>query len=427
MILMSRRTVFCVSLACSLLLYVAVWRFEGTSFSSDETLPGASQSSPLNRPWTDAKNKIGDLRGAPKSASLHSSFSNTPDIVERFSRSRRMSQSHSTSSTSCPRSSSTTSQVLGSLVRVPSSLPSSLQSSSSTRTLSASGTPEAIDSPLLGIAPSRQSTPQSQMTSPVSPDWGFLSTCTLKLPSLLPANLTKCGASAVDIVIARYGVDVNDLNNLIGFLLKPNPGARVFVYDKAEYVGSRLNSTSLGSRVIIRHIPNVGMCDHTYLHHIIYAGERGDLADFTIFIPDTALRSDRHVSKNASLVSLLRKIGPNASRVRAGGVFNAGGWLPDNFTINRWTPGKGYIGPPLILASVRPLRAWLAEFAEPRGVFDGMRLRFSVWGIFGATRGVIQKWPLRMWHRLRDEVGVGKNVEAAHFMERSWFSFLNHP
>lgn len=257
------------------------------------------------------------------------------------------------------------------------------------------------------------------------------------LPTFEPIVWT--GPSAVDVVISRYGESVSVLQSLLDEILAPNPEAHVIVYDKADDANA-LPPGALGPGVSIRRIPNVGMCDNTYLHHIVSLGERGELANFTFFVSGTAQKTTP--PKAETLAAVLREAGPMGSLARNGGVFTQSPghlWAAkdhpaicsDWFQVTTWTPGSGNLPDsgrrrPLVRASVRPLRAWVEAFLEPRGVLDkigGLQL-CSFWGIFGATRAALEQWPLGMWRRLLAEVSVHADVEAAHFMERVWYTIL---
>lgn len=255
----------------------------------------------------------------------------------------------------------------------------------------------------------------------------------LPAPSPLPSP-----RAAVDVVVSRFSEDVATISAIINLVLAQNPGARAFVYDKADDANA-FSADAFGSGVTVRRIDNVGMIDHAYLSHIVDMVEGDDLADFTFFVTGTVLKARDSVDKSAAFERLLQTAGPMASLVQGGAIFGKTAaprepfyWCDESFQIDAYTPGANWSPEaqgrfrPLVKASARPLVSWLNEFLEPRGILDrigGLQM-CSYWGIFGATRRAIEQWPLGMWQRLRDEVGVALDGEAAHYMERTWYLLL---
>jgi hypothetical protein len=77
---------------------------------------------------------------------------------------------------------------------------------------------------------------------------------------------------SIELVIARYN------ENLEWTKEEPFCNYNIIVYNK----GSNLNFYKDNIKHIYN-LPNVGMCDHTYMYHIIY--KYHDLADITFFLP----------------------------------------------------------------------------------------------------------------------------------------------
>ena len=193
-----------------------------------------------------------------------------------------------------------------------------------------------------------------------------------------------------EVVIARYAEDVRWARDL---------PARVTVYNKGP--------DALPGAMPL---PNVGLADHTFLHHILTRYDT--LADFTVF---TQGRWDDHVPKNfhlrtllewaedlcgAVLLTKMREWGPD------GRLVHHGKWA-DDLAAGRLARAR--------LSLVDYFQTYLGVDLEYAG-----HLNYFPGSIFGASARLIRKRPRRHYERLLETVSHHAQPEEAHYLERSW-------
>lgn len=223
-------------------------------------------------------------------------------------------------------------------------------------------------------------------------------------PRRLPAG------HRLEIVVAAYRDDLDWLAELPRLVAPATP--KLTVYAKhADTAGFRGGAA--------RVLPNVGRCDHTYLHHIVENWDR--LAETTLFVTGSA----RHLWWKWWPLRLLL-----LPRLGAPRPFVAGALRPFTrrdreleLTSYRARHDVERVERPVIPARPRPFRAWWeAHFpgrAEPRYV--------AVGGVFAARRSALRAIPLETWRGLLEQHAVGDNPEAGHYMERAWYALLAQP
>jgi hypothetical protein len=212
----------------------------------------------------------------------------------------------------------------------------------------------------------------------------------------------------VEIVIARYNEDLKWLND------KKFNKYKCIIYNKG------VNDTFYKppkSKVI--KLKNVGMCDHTYLYHIVTNYD--NLSKITIFLPG----SSELDYKMKRINKLIKEI---ESRNKAVFLFNETYNNVQeelyNFTINNHTPAhtknnKLNTSNTLVPASIRPFGKW---FENKFG--DTIITHISYYGIFSASNKDIKNKPKTFYYDLLNEVNKVTNHEAAHYFERSWEAVL---
>lgn len=224
------------------------------------------------------------------------------------------------------------------------------------------------------------------------------------------------GGRSVDLVIAHYKEDLH-------WLGKPpfnQPYKTVHLYTKAEEPQTLPSCPVSSAPCKISRLPNVGVCDHTYLHHIYTNYDT--LADITVFLPASASLPHK-IERAKKIVATAFEKGvalvPAIERPRPVHEHSA------NFTLTRWvtseesnrTPGESYFHAP---ASPRPFGAWY------KGHFPGVSTRYETnAGIFAATREMIHRRPRSFYKSLLDEVSKHRFHEASHFIERSWSAIFD--
>jgi len=221
---------------------------------------------------------------------------------------------------------------------------------------------------------------------------------------ILPQRLAA--GHRVDVVVSAYREDLSWLRTL---------EARGLLGDAATLrVYTKHSDTEVPGGIASIPLPNVGRCDHTYLHHIAENYDR--LADTTLFLPGTA-RALWWKWLPLRFVVLPRLGAPGACISGAVRPFTA---ADRNLALDSYRAASGQGDTRVVPARVRPFHAWwAANFPgrpEPR--------RVAVGGVFVARRWAIRKLPLSLWRDLLDQHAAGDNVEVGHYMERSWYALL---
>jgi hypothetical protein len=211
-----------------------------------------------------------------------------------------------------------------------------------------------------------------------------------------------------DLVLSLY----RDRTDWVGPLRRP--GVRVLVYDKWDGAeGSGRITPSL------LRLPNVGKCDHTYLHHII--AHYHDLADWTVFAPDSAADGRLHGVRMEDALT------PGDS-LRVPRLWRGRDWGPDGRL--RWAHFGG--------VPDRNGTNWADRYAS--GKITPAKLSFADWvrryvgfdpdgpdwpgyapgGIYAVPRRAITYLPAAFYARLRDQLSHAVEPEEGHYLERSW-------
>ena len=223
-------------------------------------------------------------------------------------------------------------------------------------------------------------------------------------------NIKKEGFDNDDvvIVIARYNEDLKWLNDS-----KFNK-YKCIIYNKG--VNDSFYKPK-NSKVI--KLKNVGMCDHTYLHHIVTNYD--NLNKITIFLPGSA-DMEYKMKRVKKLFKEIHK------RDKAVFLFNDeyNNIQEDlyDFTIDNWKVShnknnKLNTTNKLVPATIRPFGKW---FANKFG--DTIATHISYYGIFSVSRKDITQKPKAFYVDLLNEVNKVKNHETSHYFERSWEAVL---
>jgi len=219
---------------------------------------------------------------------------------------------------------------------------------------------------------------------------------------LLPRRLAN--GQRVEVVVSAYREDLAWLRPLVRRQLA-GADVEVTVYSKHP-------DTALVDGVASVALPNVGRCDHTYLHHIVTHWDR--LADTTLFLPGTV--HARWWQRLPLRLVLLPRLGAIED-------FAAGAVRPLTaadrrlaLDVHRAGDGDGGVVP----ARVRPFEAWWAAN------FPGRPLprATAMGGVFAARRSALRRVPLSLWRALLVQHAAGDDVEVGHYMERAWYGLL---
>lgn len=219
---------------------------------------------------------------------------------------------------------------------------------------------------------------------------------------------------AYDLVIARYNEDLQWLRriNLSRF-------SRLFIYNKGNkgfVVPSLINR---GKCVVeVNHLPNVGRCDHTYMHHIIE--NYGNLGDTTIFLPGSCDMSYKWEKALRTIKKALStgKTVLDSKEEKETDMYN--------FYLNDWKASNeknSSLNPEteLLKSPERPFGKW---YEKNFGQFSVKEATY--WGIFAVSKEDILKRPLKSYQNLIMYLDSHSNPEAGHYFERSWKAVFSH-
>jgi hypothetical protein len=212
----------------------------------------------------------------------------------------------------------------------------------------------------------------------------------------------------IQVVVAAYNEDMNWLKE------EPFNGLDTICYNK----GKNDMSQCEGSHCKIVKLPNVGRCDHTYLHHII---ENYDsLAPVTVFIPASWTDSLKK-SKTLELIENARTSKktniPNTPISPNDGVWG--------FQMDEWTSSNEKNKDMNETSSLqpcpqRPFGVWY-RFNFP----DTPLTHIQYSGIFAVARDDIIQHPIERYRNLIRYLDSHSNPEAGHYIERAWHSIFS--
>ena len=200
-------------------------------------------------------------------------------------------------------------------------------------------------------------------------------------------------------VLARYQESLEPWVELLG-------DRRVWVYNKGPPIQAPLPATWK-----VLQLPNVGMCDHTYLYHIVRNWD--SLDELTKFLPASAFNDNE---KREKLWSILEA---SDTRLVLSPHSNILLWHFQKSFYTPRTPVNQTVESKLCLATERPFSNW---FKKNIGLpFRGL----SYGGLISASKRDIQKREQGLYERLLKQVSACNNPEVAHYIERSWISILD--
>ena len=226
------------------------------------------------------------------------------------------------------------------------------------------------------------------------------------------------GARSVDLVIARYKEPLTWLEEY-----KDRGFKTVHIYNKSDKdIECPMFAKGSHTKCQVHNIPNVGVCDHTYLYHIVHNYDK--LADVTIFTPGSA---DIEF-KNSILDFTINRALETRNTVMNVFPFDIGaGEAMYKFTMETYPTAykENRDGTDerveQKLAEIRPFGAWYeANFPgeQPKAA--------SFFGIMAIAKDHIHRKPKSFYENLMRQVGTDKFHEASHFVERAYPAML-HP
>ena len=158
-------------------------------------------------------------------------------------------------------------------------------------------------------------------------------------------------------------------------------------------------------------LPNIGKCDHTYLHHIIT--HYHELPELLVFLP----ASFYHISKKRTLAhQVLYKSWVSCQTTMVGDYTVDLCKQNEEFQLDEWksslevNKGLDILEP----SPIRPFGKWY------RHLFGDTLCQTITWfGILAVTRKDIHRHPISFYEKLLEFV-MTPNPEAGHYIERSW-------
>lgn len=216
----------------------------------------------------------------------------------------------------------------------------------------------------------------------------------------------------VDLVVARYKENLDWLSDY-----KSTRFQNVYIYNKSNDPVE--NCKNEYANCVIKTLPNVGVCDHTYLYHII---ENYDtLADVTVFAPGSAnLDYKKEVFKKTldsvmatkdSFLNVYKFDVPIENAMYSFVVPNHVLANKQNHDNNDFTN---------VPASPTPFGPWF------QANFTGVSTPYaSFLGIFAASKEHIRQRPKSFYEGMLKQVNTSVFHEASHFIERAWFIIIN--
>jgi hypothetical protein len=220
----------------------------------------------------------------------------------------------------------------------------------------------------------------------------------------------------VEVVISRYneqGLDV--LLSLIPHEF------HVTIYNKGKKL---VVPPKHRERTRVFNVPNVGRCDHTYLHHIV-ENYTSSLADVTIFMVASAL-DDSKFHKSRKLMAVLKAVSTSYSSAFPIKYFKTLDELY-NFNVKKYTATNKEnrdLNPQseTLLCPIRPFGKWYETVLEGYDVPSPIPINYN--GIFAVEKKHIKQRPLKLYKHLISFVDSSSNPEAGHYMERVWTSLF---
>jgi len=196
-----------------------------------------------------------------------------------------------------------------------------------------------------------------------------------------------------DLVVSHYSSRLEWLNDL-----EVSTARQIVIYSKGPIEKRPAGSISL---------PNVGREGHTYLTYICQNYHQ--LPERIVFTVDTVVGQ-----KGSDRMTKLREA-----------IRSKGTYFPvlshEDTQFHSGFSMKYYSGSTQILANPRPYGKWYRRWV--RGTLCHIKKTgVSYNGIFSVTGRDIKRFPLKHYQDLLAQLSIGDQIEAGHFMERSWRS-----
>lgn len=221
----------------------------------------------------------------------------------------------------------------------------------------------------------------------------------------------------VDLVIARFKEPLDWLQDY-----KEYPIRNLYIYNKSDQM---IDCPKGKWKCHKETLPNVGVCDHTYLYHILKVYDDPDQADMTIFLPASVTAKEYKLSKVKTIIDHAIE----GKQAMSGYRINGGRSIQDelgSFSLDEWkvsdTKNQDQSNDfHLVKADPRPFGEWYKKYF-PNESTD----KVSLTGMFTVSRDSIRSNPAELYTSLIATVSRDKYSEAAHFVERCWATLFKN-
>ncbi len=216
----------------------------------------------------------------------------------------------------------------------------------------------------------------------------------------------------ITIIIARYKEDISYLLN------DEFKNYHIIIYNK----GNEISNQEIINKYKIIQLPNVGKCDHTYLHHIIENYD--NISDVTIFLPASFYLMDYKKNRGLKVIEKANETNNTVFPVTNVGSSVLETDYLNNFALNEWKTSFGNNQESnqsyqTKLSPERPYGKWYEKH------FPNNKCPYVCYmGIFAISKEDIHKNPLEKYKTLISYVDDDVNPEAGHFIERAWVSLF---
>ncbi len=216
----------------------------------------------------------------------------------------------------------------------------------------------------------------------------------------------------ITIIIARYKEDISYLLN------DEFKNYHIIIYNK----GNEISNQEIINKYKIIQLPNVGKCDHTYLHHIIENYD--NISDVTIFLPASFYLMDYKKNRGLKVIEKANETNNTVFPVTNVGSSVLETDYLNNFALDTWKTSFGNNQESnqsyqTKLSPERPYGKWYEKH------FPNNKCPYVCYmGIFAISKEDIHKNPLEKYKTLISYVDDDVNPEAGHFIERAWVSLF---
>jgi len=222
---------------------------------------------------------------------------------------------------------------------------------------------------------------------------------------------------AVDVVIARYEEDLDWVVDDLMPMLDGAADSTITVYNKGrrETMSAKISGSK---KILVVDLPNVGRCDHTYLHHILETLGRRRRRP-VLFLPGSCRAFPE---KWARVKDLVKKFDGRSSTFVCDETVDVPGGIYD-FAIDRWAARESRNAATnstdrLVPSPVRPFGKWFDEVVRIEGKDPPRCLSFG--GMFIAAPGDLDRKPRAYYERIKSFLDGDDSTEAGHYVERAW-------